>query len=71
MRRPPRRAQDPILNRALGIRVLSNAALITAGTLYVFWHEMGHDGVVSKRDTTMTFTTFVFFDMCVVWNADS
>ena len=66
MRRPPRRATDPILNRALGIRVLTNAALITVGTLYVFWKEMGHDGIVSKRDTTMTFTTFVSFDM---WNA--
>jgi len=63
MRRPPRRASDPILNRALGVRVLSNAALITAGTLYVYWKEMGHDGIVSRRDTTMTFTTFVFFDM--------
>lgn len=63
MRRPPRRASDPILNRPLIVRVLSNAALITVGTLYVFWKEMGHDGIVSKRDTTMTFTTFVSFDM--------
>jgi len=63
MRRPPRRANEAILDRALGIRVLSNAALITVGTLYVYWKEMGHDGIVSKRDTTMTFTTFVVFDM--------
>lgn len=63
MRRPPRKATDPILNRALAWRVLTNAALITAGTLYVYWREMGHDGIVSKRDTTMTFTTFVAFDM--------
>ena len=63
MRRPPRRASEPILDRALGVRVLSNAALITVGTLYVYWKEMGHDGIVSKRDTTMTFTTFVSFDM--------
>jgi hypothetical protein len=32
------------------------------GTLYVFVSEM-KDGGVSKRDTTMTFTTFVMFDM--------
>lgn len=63
MRRPPRKATDPILNRALALRVLTNAALITAGTLYVYWREMDHDGIVSKRDTTMTFTTFVLFDM--------
>lgn len=34
-----------------------------SGTLYVFWHERTSDGIVSRRDTTMTFTTFVFFDM--------
>jgi len=34
-----------------------------AGTLYVYYKEMEHDGTVSKRDTTMTFTTFVMFDM--------
>jgi P-type Ca2+ transporter type 2C len=63
MKRPPRRADDPILNHALGVRVLSNAALITAGTLYVYYKEMSDEGVVTKRDTTMTFTTFVMFDM--------
>ena len=32
-----------------------------SGTLYVFWRESGD--VMTDRDTTMTFTTFVFFDM--------
>ena len=33
-----------------------------AGTLFVF-REEGEDGKITRRDTTMTFTTFVFFDM--------
>jgi len=36
-----------------------------AGTLYIFDAGL-EDGVSSSRDTTMTFTTFVCFDM---WNA--
>jgi Ca2+-transporting ATPase len=32
-------------------------------TLLVYSHEMLEDGQVTRRDTTMTFTTFVLFDM--------
>merc|ERR1711988_1037166 len=43
-------------------RVLSSALLIVLGTLWVYHREMT-DGEVTRRDTTMTFTTFVMFDM--------
>lgn len=33
------------------------------GTLAIYVHEMSTDKQVSARDTTMTFTCFVFFDM--------
>lgn len=33
-----------------------------SGTLWVFWREMS-DNKITPRDTTMTFTCFVFFDM--------
>jgi len=33
------------------------------GTLAIYIHEMVEDGVVTARDTTMTFTAFVLFDM--------
>jgi Ca2+-transporting ATPase len=33
------------------------------GTLLVYYHEMSGDHTVTARDTTMTFTCFVFFDM--------
>lgn len=63
MKRPPRKAEEPILTRTLLFRVLLSALVVLLGTLYVFIKEMAHDGVVTPRDTTMTFTTFVMFDM--------
>ncbi|KAI1465699.1 calcium-transporting ATPase type 2C member 1 [Daldinia caldariorum] len=62
MSRPPRSRSEPVLTRALLQRVLTSAAIIMAGTMMVYTHEM-QDGGVSRRDTTMTFTCFVLFDM--------
>lgn len=62
MNRPPRRRGDPVLTKALITRVLTSAAIITIGTMLVYSREM-LDGQVTRRDTTMTFTCFVFFDM--------
>ncbi|KND94772.1 Calcium-transporting ATPase 1 [Tolypocladium ophioglossoides CBS 100239] len=63
MNRPPRKRNDPVLTRALLIRVLTSAAIIMIGTMLIYSHEMLADGQVTRRDTTMTFTCFVFFDM--------
>ncbi len=43
--------------------MLVSAFFIVAGTLFVFWRESEADHTISARDTTMTFTTFVCFDM--------
>ncbi|OQR79615.1 calcium-transporting ATPase type 2C member 1-like [Tropilaelaps mercedesae] len=51
-----------MIDRGLVINVLLSALIIITGTLYVFKREMS-DQVVTRRDTTMTFTCFVFFDM--------
>ncbi|XP_063712483.1 calcium-transporting ATPase type 2C member 1-like isoform X2 [Symsagittifera roscoffensis] len=59
---PPRRVQDPIITRHLITNVLISALIIVVGTLYVFMREMS-DNEMTPRDTTMTFTCFVFFDM--------
>ncbi len=59
---PPRKKSEQILSRSLLINVLLSASIIIAGTLWVFKEAMG-DGHVSARDTTMTFTCFVLFDM--------
>ncbi|THD27620.1 Calcium-transporting ATPase [Fasciola hepatica] len=62
VQQPPRRAQDPILDRHLISNVLIKAGIIVVGTLWVFHRELS-DNRVNARDTTMTFTCFVFFDM--------
>lgn len=63
MNKPPRRRGDPVLTRALITRVLTSAFIITVGTMLVYRSEILADGQVTRRDTTMTFTCFVFFDM--------
>ncbi|KAI1499185.1 calcium-transporting P-type ATPase [Biscogniauxia marginata] len=63
MTRPPRSRSEPVLTRTLLMRVLSSAAIIMVGTMAVYTHEMLSDGEVNRRDTTMTFTCFVLFDM--------
>jgi Ca2+-transporting ATPase len=62
MKRPPRKRSDDVITRPLLARVFSSGMLILLGTWYVFIHEM-EDGAISSRDLTMTFTTFVLFDM--------
>ncbi|KAK4449253.1 hypothetical protein QBC34DRAFT_405421 [Podospora aff. communis PSN243] len=63
MNRPPRKRNDAVLTRPLVTRVLQSASIIMAGTMLVYRHEMLEDGEVTRRDTTMTFTCFVLFDM--------
>ncbi|KAM0332555.1 hypothetical protein ACHAQA_002839 [Verticillium albo-atrum] len=63
MNRPPRKRGDAVLTRTVLSRVMSSAAIIMTGTMLVYRHEMLSDGEVTRRDTTMTFTCFVLFDM--------
>lgn len=72
MVRPPRPKHARVLTKPLIRRVLTSAACIMLGTLGVYIHEMiDHTDevsgvtsrVVTRRDTTMTFTCFVLFDM--------
>lgn len=62
LRAKPRESSDPIVTRALLLRAITSAALIVATTLGVFFYEFS-DGVISRRDTTMTFTTFIMSDL--------
>ncbi|KAJ2817098.1 High affinity Ca2+/Mn2+ P-type ATPase-like protein, partial [Coemansia furcata] len=59
---PPRAKNANIITRRLITRVLVAAGLIMSGTMAIYVSEM-QDGEVTARDTTMTFTTFVCFDM--------
>lgn len=62
MNKPPRKRNDKILTNSLIKRVLQSATVIIVGTLYIFIKEMT-DNEITARDTTMTFTCFVLFDM--------
>ncbi|XP_072249599.1 calcium-transporting ATPase type 2C member 1 [Leuresthes tenuis] len=62
IRKPPRNVRDSIITRSLIVKVLVSALIIVCGTLFVFWREL-RDNLITPRDTTMTFTCFVFFDM--------
>ena len=65
LRAKPRRAEDPIVTRALLLRAITSAALIVFLTLKVFANELD-DGQVNRRDTTMT---FIMFCSCDIFNA--
>jgi len=62
LKKPPRKVTDSMLDRPLIFSIVTSAVVIVIGTLCVFYAEM-RDGKVTPRDTTMTFTCFVFFDM--------
>ncbi|KAK2848514.1 hypothetical protein FQN49_005649 [Arthroderma sp. PD_2] len=72
MVRPPRSKHARVLTKPLIRRVLTSACFIMVGTLAVYIHQMAdhtdevsgaRSRVVTRRDTTMTFTCFVLFDM--------
>lgn len=62
IRLPPRKVKEHIITPSLIVNTMISASIIVCGTLYVFWKELS-DNKITPRDTTMTFTCFVFFDM--------
>ena len=62
IKKPPRDVKQAMLSRDILLNIVLSASIIVCGTLYVF-KEMMEDGKITNRDTTMTFTCFVFFDM--------
>lgn len=67
LKQKPRNVKEPMISKSLIVNVLLSAGIIILGTLWVFQREMEDgSGGKTKRDTTMTFTCFVLFDM---WNA--
>lgn len=63
MKEGPRAKDANIITRPMIRKVLTSACFIVCGTLYVFYNELDDDGSVNRRDRTMSFTTFVMFDM--------
>ena len=63
MSRPPRKRNDDIITRPLLMRVLTSGFYILVGTMCVFLYTLGDKLEPSRHDLTMTFTTFVSFDL--------
>lgn len=63
MKEGPRPKDANIITAKMLRRVVSSACFIVCGTLFVFYKELTVDGLVNRRDRTMSFTTFVMFDM--------
>ncbi|QPG76812.1 High affinity Ca2+/Mn2+ P-type ATPase-like protein [Brettanomyces nanus] len=61
MQKPPRSRNDKILTASVIKKVLQSASFIIVGTMLVYITEMSDS--ITRRDTTMTFTCFVLFDM--------
>nr|XP_012226173.1 PREDICTED: calcium-transporting ATPase type 2C member 1 isoform X2 [Linepithema humile]XP_012226174.1 PREDICTED: calcium-transporting ATPase type 2C member 1 isoform X2 [Linepithema humile] len=61
LKQKPRNTKEPMITRHLILNVLLSASIIILGTLWVYNREMVNGN--TARDTTMTFTCFVFFDM--------
>lgn len=61
MNKPPRKRNDNVLTINVIKRVLQSAVFVIIGTMFVYVREMGDS--ITRRDTTMTFTCFVLFDM--------
>ena len=63
MNRPPRPKNARVLTRPVLKRVLTSATIIMLGTFSIYVREFAVDNTITARDTTLTFTCFVFFDM--------
>ena len=67
LQQPPRPRNARVLTRRLIRRVLQSAAIILIGTLFTYVSNLTPEDLlahsVSARDTTLTFTQFVLFDM--------
>lgn len=68
MAHPPRPKSENILSKRLLQRITLKGLLTVLGTVFIYLKEINADHEVTRRDTTMTFVTFVLFDM---WNAIS
>ncbi|KAI9789047.1 MAG: High affinity Ca2+/Mn2+ P-type ATPase-like protein [Peltula sp. TS41687] len=64
MTRPPRSRSARVLTRPVLYRILLSSSTILLGTLITYMRCLSSSAyTVTSRDTTMTFTVFVFFDM--------
>mmetsp|Transcript_6989 Transcript_6989/g.10245 ORF Transcript_6989/g.10245 Transcript_6989/m.10245 type:complete len:945 (-) Transcript_6989:2690-5524(-) len=71
MDQPPRDRSKNIISPRMIFSIVINAIVMMIGTLYVYTKEKNMDGIVTPRDTSMVFTTFVFFQIFNALNCRS
>src|SRR5579863_9675217 len=55
MRKPPRKKDEPIIDRRILMRVIFSATIIVSGTLFIYYFAIS-DAHMSRRDQTMVRT---------------
>lgn len=75
MKRPPRDVNAPIFTPEMIFCILTSASIMVLGTLGTFYYELlfhpDEFGAAEKRAITVSFTTFVFFQMFNALNCRS
>ncbi len=66
MDRPPRNPKEGVLSRDILFLIIVVAAIVTVGTLGIFFLELA-DGADAVRVQTVAFTTVVFFELFLVF----
>lgn len=66
MARPPRNPKEGVLSRDIVFLIVAVAAILTVGTLGIFFWESA-DGSAPIRTQTVAFTTIVFFELFLVF----
>jgi len=68
MRKPPRKKDEPIINRRILMRVIFSATVIVAGTLFIYYFALSDDHNMSRRDQTMVRISLSVIYSAVVMN---
>jgi Ca2+-transporting ATPase len=63
MKEPPRNPNTPVIDQPMIIKIVSAAAMMVVGTMWVFLGEVHDEDSDTRQSTTMAFTTFVMFQM--------
>jgi len=67
---PPRNPTESIVSQRMLMNIFFNSFLMVLGTLFIYFNR-AVDGHISNEDATMTFATFIFFQIFNAFNCRS
>lgn len=68
---PPRNIKDSPIDIKMIINIIVNSIIMLFGSLFIFLKEFYFDNLVTARDTSMVFATFVLFQIFNAFNCRS